>query len=76
MREKTPRSMLEWISRTYDLPPSALAFMFKRDRRTIDSWLREGRISAKNGTKIRSSFYYLNNMRDPLDRRGSAIDMY
>jgi hypothetical protein len=76
MREKTPSSMLKWISRTYDLSPSALAFMFQRNRRTIDSWLREGRISAKNGTKIRSSFSYLNNMRDPLNCRGSAIDMY
>jgi hypothetical protein len=76
MREKTPRSMLKWISRTYDMPPSALASMFQRNRRTIDSWMKEGRISVKNGTKIRSSYYYLNNMRDPLDCRGSATDMY
>ncbi len=76
MNEPSPREMLEWISETYEMGPDALARMFQRNRRTIEAWLREGRISARNGTKIRSSFYYLNNTRDPLDRRGSAIDMY
>ena len=28
MREKSPQSMLQWISRTYDMSPAALARMF------------------------------------------------
>jgi hypothetical protein len=75
MREKTPQSMLKWISRTYDMSPAALAHMFQRDRRTIDSWLRGSRVSVRNGTRIRSSFSYLANERDPLDLRGSATDL-
>jgi hypothetical protein len=75
MREKTPQSMLKWISRTYDMSPAALAHMFQRDRRTIDSWLRGSRVSVRNGTRIRSSFSYLASMRDPLDLRGSAADL-
>jgi hypothetical protein len=59
MREKSPQSMLKWISRTYDMSPAALARMFSRNARTVNVWLKEGRISEKNGTKIRSAFYYL-----------------
>jgi hypothetical protein len=76
MREKSPQSMLKWISRTYDMSPSALARMFQRNRRTIHVWLKEGRISPKNGSKIRSSFYYLNNAKDPRGDRSSAMEMY
>ena len=59
MREKSPQEMLKWIGRKYDMSPSALARMFQRNTRTINAWLKEGRISPKNGTKIRSSFYYM-----------------
>jgi hypothetical protein len=75
MREKSPQSMLKWISRTYDMSPSALARMFQRNSRTVSVWLKEGRISPKNGTRIRSAFYYLNNVPDPLDPSRSGIDM-
>jgi hypothetical protein len=75
MSEKSPQSMLKWISRTYDMTPSALARMFQRNRSTVNVWLKEGRISERNGTKIRSAFYYLNNIPDPHDPRRSGIDM-
>ena len=75
MREKSPQTMLKWISRTYDMSPSALARMFQRNRRTIVGWLDHGRISTRNGTRIRSAYYYLNNQRDPEDDGRSAIDM-
>jgi len=75
MREKSTQSMLKWISRTYEMSPSALARMFQRNARTISVWLKEGRIPEKNGTKIRSAFYYLNNSPDPHDPRRSGIDM-
>jgi hypothetical protein len=67
--------MLRWISQTYDMSPTALAAMFQRDRRTIDAWLRGSRVSVRNGTKIRSSFSYLSNTRDPFDLRGSAVGL-
>jgi len=75
MREKSLRAMLRWISTTYDMPPSALARMFQRNPRTMSVWLKEGRISERGGTKIRSAFYYLNNLPDPHDPRRSGIDM-
>jgi hypothetical protein len=75
MSEQSPQSMLKWISRTYDMSPSALARMFQRNARTVTVWLKEGRISPENGTKIRSAFYYLNNAPDPHDPRRSGIDM-
>ncbi len=75
MAEKSAQSMLRWISRTYDMSPAALARMFQKNRRTIVRWLDHGRISTRNGTRIRSSYYYLNNQRDPVDDSRSAIDM-
>jgi hypothetical protein len=75
MTEKSPQSMLKWISKKYDMSPVALAHMFQRNSRTVNVWLKEGRISAKNGTKIRSAFYYLNNTVDPQNPHGSGIDM-
>jgi hypothetical protein len=75
MSEKSPQSMLKWIGKTYDMSPSALARMFQRNARTVTVWLREGRITPANGTKIRSAFYYLNNRPDPRNPRGSGIDM-
>ncbi len=74
MREKSPQSMLKWISRTYGMSPAALARMFQRNSRTVSVWLKEGRISEKNGTRIRSAFFHLNNSPDPSDRRRSGID--
>lgn len=74
MGEATPQAMLKWISATYEMTPAALARMFQRNSRTVSVWLKEGRISEKNGTKIRSAFYYLNNMPDPHDPRRSGID--
>ncbi len=74
MSEKTPQAMLKWISSTYDMSPAALARMFQRNSRTVSVWLKEGRISERNGTKIRSAYYYLNNEPDPHDPRRSGID--
>jgi hypothetical protein len=75
MREKSLQSMLKWIGETYEMSPSALARMFQRNARTVTVWLKEGRISPENGTKIRSAFYYLNNKPDPQNPRRSGIDM-
>lgn len=37
-REKSPQSMLKWISKTYDMSPAALARMFQRNARTVSVW--------------------------------------
>ena len=76
MGERSLQSMLRWIYRTYDMSPSALACMFQKSPRTIHAWLSEGRISPRNGTKIRSSYYYLNNEKDPHAGLHSAVDMF
>jgi hypothetical protein len=75
MRDKTPQSMLRWISREYKMSPSDLARMFQRNQRTINSWLKEGRISVRNGTRIRTSFYFLSGEREPLCANHSPIDI-
>ncbi len=74
MHERNPRSMLLWISRTYDMGPTALARMFQRHPRTMSAWLKEGRIPARGSTRIRSAFYYLNNLPNPHDPMRSGID--
>ncbi len=75
MREKTPQSMLRWISRQYNMSSTDLARMFQRNQRTINAWMKEGRISVKNGSRIRTSFYFLTGERDPHDSERSPIDM-
>lgn len=75
MREKTPQSMLRWISREYRMFPADLARMFQKHQRTIHAWLKEGRISVKNGARIRTSFSFVNGKRDPQDAERSPIDM-
>ena len=75
MRERTPQSMLKWISREYDMSTSDLARMFQRNTRTISTWLKEGRISVRNGTRIRTSFYFLSGEREPLSAAHSPIDL-
>jgi len=51
MREKSPHSMLKWISRTYDMSPAALARMFQRNAQTASVWLNctspKGRYSER-----------------------------
>jgi hypothetical protein len=50
--------------------------MFQRNRRTITAWMREGRISVENGTRIRSSFYYLTSRRPPALPECAAVDSF
>ena len=76
MSEPSPREMLEWISETYEMGPDALAHMFQRNRRTIDAWMRDGRVSLANGTRIRSSFYYLTNRRPPALSECAAANSF
>jgi hypothetical protein len=76
MSEPSPREMLEWISETYEMGPDALARMFQRNRRTIDAWMRDGRVSLANGTRIRSSFYYLTNRRPPAFSECAAANSF
>ena len=75
MRDRTPQSMLKWISREYNMSTLDLARMFQRNPRTITSWLKEGRISVRNGTRIRTSFYFLSGDRGPLSAGHSPIDL-
>jgi hypothetical protein len=57
--------MLTWIMSNYDMTKSGLARMFQKTQSTIHHWLRTGQISHKNLMKVRSSFFFLHDARDP-----------
>ena len=57
--------MLKWIMKRYNMKVSDLARMFQTTPSTIHYWLTTGRMSYKNLKKLRSSFYFLNNSKDP-----------
>jgi len=57
--------MLQWIASRYQLSLATLSRMFETDPSTIRHWLESGKISPKKLAKIRTSFYFLNNAKDP-----------
>ena len=57
--------MLKWIADKYSMKKSQLARMFQTTPSTIHYWFSNGKVSYKNYKKIRTSFYYLNNAKDP-----------
>ena len=57
--------MIQWIADRYDMNKADLARMFQTTQSTIHYWIRTGRISYRNLRKLRSSYYYLHNTRDP-----------
>ncbi len=59
------REMLEWLMSTWGMTKSDLARMFQRTQSTIHHWLTTGQVSHRNLMKIRSSFYFLHDSRDP-----------
>jgi hypothetical protein len=59
------RVMLEWIMSTHGMTKSDLARMFQRTQSTIHHWLNTGQVSHRNLMKIRSSYFFLHDSRDP-----------
>jgi hypothetical protein len=57
--------MIEWIATRYRMNNADLARMFQTTQSTIHYWTKTDRISYKNLRKVRASFYYLHNIRDP-----------
>ncbi|MBN1835136.1 MAG: hypothetical protein JW820_04745 [Spirochaetales bacterium] len=57
--------MIGWIAGRYQMTKADLARMFQTTQSTIHYWVRTGRISYRNLRKLRSSYYYLHNTRDP-----------
>jgi len=57
--------MIGWIASRYRMSKADLARMYQTTQSTIHYWAKTGKISYKNLRKVRSSFYYLNNGRDP-----------
>jgi replication initiation and membrane attachment protein DnaB len=57
--------MIGWIATRYRLSMADLARMYQTTQSTIHYWIKTDRISYKNLRKVRASFYYLNNSRDP-----------
>ena len=59
------QDMLSWIMSTYAMTKADLARMFQRTQSTIHHWLATGNISHRNLMKVRASWYFLHNSRDP-----------
>jgi len=57
--------MIGWIAARYKMSKADLARMFQTTQSTIHYWLRTNRISYKNLRKLRASYYYLHNSKDP-----------
>jgi hypothetical protein len=57
--------MIGWIASRYRMSKADLARMYQTTQSTIHYWMKSGRISYKNLRKVRASYYYLNNSRDP-----------
>jgi formylmethanofuran dehydrogenase subunit E len=59
------RAMLEWMMSAWGMTKSDLARMFQRTQSTIHHWLNTGQVSHRNLMKIRSSYYFLHDAKDP-----------
>lgn len=59
------REMLQWIMAAHGMTKSDLARMFQRTQSTIHHWLNTGQVSHRNLMKIRSSYFFLHDSRDP-----------
>jgi hypothetical protein len=57
--------MIGWIASRYRMSKADLARMYQTTQSTIHYWMKSGKISYKNLRKVRASYYYLNNSRDP-----------
>ncbi|MCF7937656.1 MAG: hypothetical protein K9L68_03560 [Spirochaetales bacterium] len=57
--------MLTWIMQRYRMSLASLARMFQTNKSTVHYWLKSGNMSFRNEKKLRSSFFYLNNTKDP-----------
>lgn len=66
IRDEVPvPEMLSWIAARYQMSTGALARMFQTSPSTIRTWLKNGNITWHNYRKIRASYFYLNNSKDP-----------
>jgi hypothetical protein len=59
------RDMLQWMMSTWEMSKSDLARMFQRTQSTIHHWLNTGQVSHRNLMKIRSSYFFLHDEKDP-----------
>src|SRR5512137_3001081 len=57
--------MVRWIASKYRMSKADLARMYQTTQSTVHYWLKTGKVSYKNLRKVRASYYYLNNTRDP-----------
>jgi hypothetical protein len=65
LEDPSVREMIGWIASRYHMSKADLARMYQTTQSTIHYWLKSGKISYKNLRKVRASYYYLNNSRDP-----------
>ena len=60
-----PRFILTWLTESYSMDISALAWMFQTSADSIRSWMKGETVSHKNLMKLRKSYYFLNGTVDP-----------
>jgi hypothetical protein len=63
--DPTVAEMIGWIATRYRLSKADLARMFQTTQSTIHYWIKTDKISYKNLRKVRASYYYLHNRKDP-----------
>ncbi len=63
--EPSVGEMIGWIASRFGMSKADLARMYQTTQSTIHYWMKSGKISYKNLRKVRASYYYLNNSRDP-----------
>lgn len=73
-KDSSVPDMLEWIASKYNMNKADLARMFQTTPPTIYHWLKNGRVSHKNFMKIRASYYYLHNSKDPHTNERKCLD--
>ena len=63
--ELSVTEMLDWISREHGMNKAALSRMFQTSQSTIHYWMTTGKVTHKNLMKVRASYFFLHNQRDP-----------
>jgi uncharacterized paraquat-inducible protein A len=66
--------MLKWISKEHHMSKAALSRMFQTSQSTIHYWMTTGKITHKNLMKVRASYFYLQNAKDPHHNERQCLE--
>ena len=66
--------MINWIASKYNMSKADLSRMFQTTQSTINYWMKTGRTSYKNLMKLRASYYYLHDSKDPHGNERKCVE--